>query len=57
MIVMGTMPMIFVAAMVEGFLTRHAQHHTTVVMLFIALSLAYIIYYYIYLPWRVRRNL
>ena len=54
---MGTMPMIFVAAVVAGFLTRHAPHHTTVVMLFITLSLAYIIYYYIYLPWRVRRNL
>ena len=55
-IVFGTMPMIFVAAMIEGFLTRHAGSMPEFTVLCIALSLWFVVIYYIYLPWRRHRD-
>ena len=49
-IVVGTVPVFIVAGFIESFLTRHT--HAPAVLRFglIALSAAFIAYYYIYLP-------
>ena len=49
-IVVGTVPVFLVAGFIESFLTRHT--HAPAVLRFgrIALSAAFIAYYYIYLP-------
>lgn len=55
-IVMGTMPMIVVAAVIEGFLTRHAADVPWLTMVCIVMSLCYVFFYYVYLPYRVHRD-
>ncbi|MCD8080096.1 MAG: stage II sporulation protein M [Bacteroides sp.] len=49
-IVVGTVPLFVVAGFIEGFFTRYTQLHNGVRLLFILLSFAFVIYYYIYLP-------
>ena len=49
-IVMGTVPVFVVAGFVEGFLTRHTEAPDALRLGFILLSLAFILYYYVYLP-------
>lgn len=51
-IVIGTVPIFIVAGFIEGFLTRHTHYPDWVRLGLILLSLAFIIYYYIYLPYR-----
>ena len=49
-IVIGTVPIFILAGFIEGFLTRHTHFPDLVRLGIILLSLAFIIYYYIYLP-------
>lgn len=49
-IVVGTVPNFIVAGFIEGFFTRHTHWPVAVRLGIILLSLAFIIYYYIYLP-------
>lgn len=49
-IVIGTVPIFILAGFIEGFLTRHTHFPDAVRLGIILLSLAFIIYYYIYLP-------
>jgi len=49
-IVVGTVPIFVVAGFIEGFFTRYTQAPNAMRMIVILLSLAFIIYYYIYLP-------
>ena len=49
-IVIGTVPVFILAGFIEGFLTRHTHFPDAVRLGIILLSLAFIIYYYIYLP-------
>ncbi len=49
-IVVGTVPLFVIAGFIEGFFTRYTQLHNGVRLLLILLSLAFVIYYYIYLP-------
>jgi len=49
-IVIGTVPVFIVAGFIEGFLTRHTHVHDAIRLSIILLSLAFIIFYYIYLP-------
>lgn len=51
-IVIGTVPIFIVAGFIEGFITRHTHLPDVVRLGVILLSLAFIIYYYIYLPQR-----
>lgn len=49
-IVMGTVPVFVVAGFIESFLTRHTEAPDPLRLGLILLSLAFILYYYIYLP-------
>lgn len=49
-IVVGTVPIFILAGFIEGFLTRHTDLPTAVRLSVIGFSLAFILYYYIYLP-------
>ncbi len=49
-IVIGTVPIFIIAGFIEGFLTRHTHLPDAFRLGVILLSLAFIVYYYIYLP-------
>lgn len=49
-IVVGTVPVFIMAGFIEGFLTRHTELPDMLRLSIILLSLAFIIFYYIYLP-------
>ncbi|MEG0464142.1 stage II sporulation protein M [Bacteroides sp.] len=49
-IVIGTVPIFILAGFIEGFVTRHTGLPDFVRLSIIVLSLAFILYYYIYLP-------
>lgn len=49
-IVVGTVPVFILAGFIEGFLTRHTHLPTALRLGIILLSLAFIAFYYIYLP-------
>lgn len=49
-IIIGTIPVFIIAGFIEGFLTRHTHFPVYVRLGIIILSLAFIIFYYIYLP-------
>lgn len=49
-IVVGTVPIFIIAGFIEGFLTRHTEYPDALRLGVILLSLAFIIFYYIYLP-------
>jgi uncharacterized membrane protein SpoIIM required for sporulation len=49
-IVIGTIPLFIVAGFIESFVTRHTEYPIGVRLSIILLSLAFIVYYYIYLP-------
>ncbi len=49
-IVVGTIPIFIMAGFIEGFLTRHTELPDILRLGIILLSLAFIIFYYIYLP-------
>lgn len=49
-VVIGTVPIFILAGFIEGFLTRHTHFPDVLRLGIILLSLAFIIYYYIYLP-------
>lgn len=49
-IVVGTVPLFIIAGFIEGFLTRHTELPDLLRLSVILLSLAFIVYYYIYLP-------
>lgn len=49
-IAVGTVPIFIVAAFIEGFLTRHTEWPNAVRLSIILASLAFVIFYYIYLP-------
>jgi uncharacterized membrane protein SpoIIM required for sporulation len=50
-IVMGTVPLFCVAGFIEGFMTRHTEWPDAVRLSIILLSAAFIIYYYVVLPY------
>lgn len=49
-IVMGTVPVFVMAGFIESYLTRHTEAPTVLRLGLIVCSLAFIVYYYIYLP-------
>lgn len=55
-IVIGTVPIFIIAGFVEGFLTRHTDLPDMLRLSFILLSLAFVIFYYIYLPNRKKNG-
>lgn len=49
-IVMGTVPLFVLAGFVEGFFTRHTEWPVAVRLGWIILSIAFILFYFVYLP-------
>lgn len=55
-IVVGTVPIFILAGFIEGFLTRHTELPDLLRLSIILLSLAFILFYYIYLPNRKKHG-
>jgi uncharacterized membrane protein SpoIIM required for sporulation len=49
-VVVGTVPLFIIAGFIEGFVTRHTELPNLLRLSIILVSLAFIIFYYIYLP-------
>ncbi len=49
-IIVGTVPIFVAAGFIEGFFTRHTEYPDALRLSIILLSLAFVAYYYIYLP-------
>lgn len=56
-IVIGTVPIFIMAGFIEGFITRHTELPDMLRLSLILASLAFIIFYYIYLPNRKRHGI
>jgi uncharacterized membrane protein SpoIIM required for sporulation len=56
-IIVGTVPIFIVAGFIESFLTRHTEAPNWLRGGFILLSLAFVIYYYIVLPFKLRHGI
>ncbi|MDR1601449.1 MAG: stage II sporulation protein M [Tannerella sp.] len=56
-IIVGTVPVFILAGFIESFLTRHTEAPNWLRGGFILLSLAFVIYYYIVLPIRLRHGI
>lgn len=56
-ILISTLPLFILAGFIESFLTRHTQIPDFIRLIVILLSLAFIIYYYIYLPKTLKHGL
>lgn len=56
-IVIGTVPIFIMAGFIEGFITRHTELPDLLRLSLILASLAFIIFYYIYLPNRKRHGI
>lgn len=56
-IIMGISPIIFLAAFIEGFLTRHTDLPNLLRLSFILLSLAFVLVYFVWYPRRVGRKI
>lgn len=55
-IFLGIAPIIVIAAFIEGFLTRHTELHTGIRISVIALSLLFILFYFVWYPWYLSRT-
>lgn len=55
-IVVGTVPVFIVAGFVEGYITRHTEIADGLRLGFILLSLAFVLGYYVVLPWFQNRK-
>jgi uncharacterized membrane protein SpoIIM required for sporulation len=52
-IVIGLVPVFVAAAALEGYVTRHTDMHLLASVAVIGLSLAFVLWYFVFLPWRV----
>lgn len=55
-IVIGTLPIFIIAGFIESFITRHTHYPDVLRLGIILLSLAFVIYYYIYLPNKIHHG-
>ena len=55
-IFLGVAPVILLAAFFEGFLTRYTDTPDVVRLLFILTSLAFVLWYFVWLPWHKARS-
>jgi hypothetical protein len=56
MIFLGIVPVIILAAVFEGFLTRYTETPDFIRGMFIATSLFFVLWYYVWLPWHKART-
>lgn len=55
-IIIGTVPVFIIAGFIEGFITRHTHVPDWIRLGIILLSLAFILFYYIYLPQKIHHG-
>ena len=55
-IVVGTVPIFILAAFIESFFTRHTEWPDALRLTVILLSLLFVVYYYIYLPYKLNNG-
>jgi uncharacterized membrane protein SpoIIM required for sporulation len=55
-IFIGIVPIIVLAAVFEGFLTRYTQTPDAIRLAFILSSLAFVLWYFVWLPWHKAKN-
>lgn len=55
-IMLGIIPVLMIAGTVEGFLTRYTQAPTILRLGFILISLAFILFYFIWLPYQTNKS-
>lgn len=55
-IVMSTVPFFIIAGFLEGFVTRHTEMPDALAIFIILASLALILFYYVYLPFKLNRQ-
>ena len=55
-IILGVSPVIFLAAFIEGFLTRHTDIPDLLRLIFILTSLAFVLIYFVWFPKKVAKN-
>ena len=55
-IVVGTVPIFILAAFIESFFTRHTEWPDVLRLTVILLSLLFVVYYYIYLPYKLNNG-
>lgn len=51
-IVVGTVPIFIMAGFIEAFITRHTELNNFIRLGIIVVSLAFVVYYFIYLPYK-----
>ena len=56
-IAVGTVPLFVIAGFIESFFTRHTEWNDGLRLAVIACSLAFVVYYYIYLPYKRYSNI
>ncbi len=56
-IVLSTVPFFIIAGFLEGFVTRHTEMPDFLAILIIGSSLAIILYYYVFLPYKLNKQL
>ncbi len=56
-IVLSTVPFFIIAGFLEGFVTRHTEMPDFMAILIIGGSLAFILYYYVFLPYKLNNRL
>lgn len=54
-ILLGTVPLFILAAFIEGFITRYTESPLILRIMVIAGSLGFILFYFLWLPWRKHR--
>ena len=55
-IIVGTVPLFIVAGFIESFVTRHTEINNYVRLSIILLSFVFIIFYFIYLPYKRNKH-
>jgi uncharacterized membrane protein SpoIIM required for sporulation len=56
-IIVGTIPIFVIAGFLESFVTRHTGLHDGIRLTIIGLSLFFVIFYYLYYPWKINKYL
>jgi uncharacterized membrane protein SpoIIM required for sporulation len=54
-IIVGTIPIFVIAGFLESFVTRHTGLHDGIRLTIIGLSLFFVIFYYLYYPWKINK--
>lgn len=51
-IIVGLVPFFIVAGFIESYITRHSEMHAALKLMIIGISLVFVVFYFVYLPWK-----